>query len=44
MWKIIFLKSIIQELIENGVKEKDIIYIELDKKEYKNFKTIRKNN
>lgn len=34
-----FLKSIIQELIENGVNEKDIIYIELDKKEYKNIRT-----
>ena len=34
-----FLKSIIQELLENGVNEKDIIYIELDKKEYKNVKT-----
>ena len=31
------LKSIIQELLENGVQEKDIIYIELDKKEYKNI-------
>ena len=41
MWKIIFLKSIIQELIENGVKEKDIIYIELDKKKYKNIKTSK---
>ena len=34
-----FLKSIIQELIENGINEKDIIYIELDKKEYKNIRT-----
>ena len=34
-----FLKSIIHELIENGVNEKDIIYIELDKKEYKNIRT-----
>lgn len=32
------LKSIIEELKENGIKEKDIIYIELDKKEYKNIK------
>ena len=39
--KSFFLKSIIQELIENGVKEKDIIYIELDKKEYKNIKTSK---
>ena len=37
--KSFFLKSIIQELLENGIKEKDIIYIELDKKEYKNIKT-----
>lgn len=34
-----FLKSIIQELLEKGVEEKDIIYIELDKKEYKDIKT-----
>lgn len=34
-----FLKSIIQELLENGVNEKNIIYIELDKKEYKDVKT-----
>ena len=32
-----FLKSIIEELKENGVKDKDIIYIELDKKEYNNI-------
>lgn len=32
-----FLKSIIEELITRGVKEKDIINIELDKKEYKNI-------
>ena len=31
------LKSIIKELKERGVKDKDIIYIELDKKEYKNI-------
>ena len=37
--KSFFLKSIIQELLENGVQEKDIIYIELDKKEYKHIKT-----
>ena len=36
-----FLKSIIEELIARGVSEKDIINIELDKKEYKN---IRKSN
>ena len=39
--KSFFLKSIIQELLENGVLEKDIIYIELDKKEYKNIKTSK---
>lgn len=32
------LKTIIEELKENGVLEDDIIYIELDKKEYKNIK------
>lgn len=31
------LKSIIEELKEKGIKDKDIIYIELDKKEYKNI-------
>ena len=36
-----FLKSIIQELIENGIKEKDIIYIELDKKTYRDVKTAK---
>ena len=36
--KSFFLKSIIQELLEKGVKEEDIIYIELAKKEYKNIK------
>lgn len=39
--KSFFLKSIIQELLENGVNEKDIIYIELDKKGYKNIKTSK---
>ncbi len=39
--KSFFLKSIIQELLENGVQEKDIIYIELDKKEYKNITTSK---
>ena len=34
-----FLKSIINELKENGVKDKDIIYIELDSKEYKDITT-----
>lgn len=33
------LKTIIEELKENGIPEKDIIYIELDKKIYKNIKT-----
>ena len=36
-----FLKSIIQELLENGIKEKDIIYIELDKKTYRDVKTAK---
>ena len=39
--KSFFLKSIIQELLENGIKEKDIIYIELDKKGYKNIETSK---
>ena len=39
--KSFFIKSIIQELLENGVKEKDIIYIELDKKGYKSIKTSK---
>ena len=34
-----FLKTIIEELKEKGVKDKDIIYIELDSKNYKNIKT-----
>lgn len=33
------LKSIINELKDSGVNEKDIIYIELDKKEFKDIKT-----
>ena len=33
------LKSIIEELKEKGVMDKDIIYIELDLKEYKDIKT-----
>lgn len=37
--KSFLLKSIIKELIENGVKEKDIIYIELDKRPYKSIET-----
>lgn len=39
--KSFFLKSIIGELLENGINEKDIIYIELDKKGYKNIKTSK---
>lgn len=39
--KSFFLKSIIQELLENGINEKDIIYIELDKKGYKDIKTSK---
>ena len=34
------LKTIIIELKEKGIKDKDIIYIELDKKEYINIKTV----
>ena len=33
------LKTIIEELKESNVNDKDIIYIELDKKEYKNITT-----
>ena len=33
-----FLKSVILELKEKGIPEKDIIYLELDKKEYRNIK------
>lgn len=36
-----FLKSIIEELTENGINPKDIIYIELDKKGYQNIKTSK---
>ncbi len=39
--KSFFLKSIINELKDNGVNEKDIIYIELDKKEYNNVNTAK---
>ncbi len=39
--KSFFLKSIIQELLNNGINEKDIIYIELDKKGFKNIKTSK---
>ena len=37
--KSFLLKTIIEELKEKGVFDKDIIYIELDKKGYKNIKT-----
>lgn len=37
--KSFLLKTIIEELKENSILDKDIIYIELDKKEYKNIKT-----
>ena len=36
-----FLKSIIEELLASGIQAKDIIYIELDKKEYKDIKTSK---
>lgn len=36
------LKTIIEELKENGINDKDIIYIELDKKEYKDIKKPEK--
>ena len=32
------LKTVIEELQDRGIKEKDIIYIDLDKKEYKDVK------
>ena len=34
-----FLKTIIEELKMRGIQEKDIIYIELDTKKYKNIRT-----
>ena len=37
--KSFLLKSIMNELMDNGVLESDIINIELDKKEYKNIET-----
>lgn len=37
--KYYLLKSVIEELLESGVKEKDIIYIELDSKEYYSIST-----
>ena len=33
------LKTVIEELKDKGIKDKDIIYIELDRKEYKDIKT-----
>lgn len=39
--KSFFIKSIIEELLEKGINEKDIIYIELDKKGYKDIKTAK---
>lgn len=39
--KSFFLKSVIQELLDNGVNEKDVIFIELDKKEYSDIKTVK---
>ena len=33
------LKTVIEELKDKGIKYKDIIYIELDRKEYKDIKT-----
>lgn len=37
--KSFLLKSIIEELLSNGVSEENIIYIQLDSKKYKNIKT-----
>ena len=37
--KSFLLKSIISELIDNGIKEENIIYIQLDSKAYKNVKS-----
>ncbi len=37
--KTCFFKTIIEELKENGIQDKDIIYIELDKKVFKDIKT-----
>lgn len=37
--KSFIIKGIINELISNGISEKDIIYIPLDKRGYKNIKT-----
>ena len=40
--KSFFLKSVIEELKELGIKDKDIIYLELDKKEHKDIDTPSK--
>lgn len=37
--KSFLLKSIIEELLFKGVKEENIIYLQLDSKKYKNIKT-----
>lgn len=37
--KSFLLKSIIEELLNNGIKEENIIYIQLDSKKNKNIKT-----
>ena len=37
--KSFLLKSIIEELMDNGVKDENIIYIQLDSKKNKNIKT-----
>ena len=39
--KSFLMKSIIQELLDKGVPQKDIIYLELDKKQYINIKTAK---
>jgi predicted AAA+ superfamily ATPase len=39
--KSFFLKSIIQELLQKGIPQKDIIHIELDKKIYSNLETSK---
>lgn len=37
--KSFFLKTIVEELKENGILDKDILLLELDTKEYKNIQT-----
>lgn len=39
MRKSFFLKTIVEELKENGILDKDILLLELDTKEYKNIQT-----